>query len=701
MASDPTFIIAVNQASFLRNGIRDLTPTSISADSTCTICLDNLDSSDGGRVIQIRHCSHAFHHRCLVSWFRSSNGQHNSCPICRVQLFPNRYDDSQNQRSLSSEDIWEDYGMFDDLSDEESEPEILGTPIFMSSSAPPRPAFEQQDPRRSSARNTEFNLHRSGSDPLDLRGTYAGPIRSNVETEQVRQDIYRAVRATDGFEPLPACLLPQSEGAEYIPIAQRRRQQIEERIRTENPNEPDYRVQEEVNRQWSQRTQFMRDLEQLESIHGFVVPFLRAAGFHGDELRNRSHLTDQQYRAYGALLNRVMPREVFLPEYQVHLSDADQPVLADEVRHFFPLCDMDTVRMFSETTENLRLIHFVASGASRHYIRPAEGRRTLHTPIYNPPQFLDHRNRARDAPGMITNVESPYPSHRSNPTQTSRSMLEYVRSLRSTPSHTPMVIHSVFRHATGSTLALGTSNVYPMPRGPNAESLMNAEYLPSQWQPQNATISVAPPANMNSNVRGEAVATPAREELSRDHGVVDIPNSEILRLPPSPAGPNTWQIDASSSQRQSSSPGARTFGWNGFIPYSSVPASHHAVMIRDPNPAGAMIGALETGPARSAIPPSSQQLVWGFARYRDLFPTMNEADHASPFAIHFFQMPAEYVPIYNNFRRRILGISPSALMQLQFDRLFPRVATMECLSQATMNAQAQFLDNHRHDSTWS
>lgn len=399
MATDPTFIIAVDQATFLRNGLRDLTPSAISADhGTCSICLDDLNSRDGGRVVQIRHCNHAFHHRCLVSWFRSSNGQHNSCPNCRVQLFPSRYDESQNERLLNlvSQEMWEDHSLFDHLADEGSEPQILGDPIFMPSSTPPRLAFERQNGRHYGARNaTNFDFYRSGNDPIRLRGVnevYRRSIRSNAETErenQVRQDIARAVRATDGFEPLPACLLPRSEGEEYVGIEQRRRQQIEERIRTEYPDVPDDRVQEEVNRQWSQRTQFMRDLEQLESIRGFVVPFLRAAGLRGDELMSRSHLTNEQYRVYGVLLYRVMPRGVVMPQRRVHLIEADHPVLADEVRHFLPVDEAERHSLYPvgmdneardgpETTmENLRLTHFVASGASRHYIRLTEGRTQL------------------------------------------------------------------------------------------------------------------------------------------------------------------------------------------------------------------------------------------------------------------------------------------------------------------------------------
>ncbi len=43
----------------------------------CPICLGTVD---GGDTHQLTECSHTFHTKCIVQWFRSGNS---SCPLCR------------------------------------------------------------------------------------------------------------------------------------------------------------------------------------------------------------------------------------------------------------------------------------------------------------------------------------------------------------------------------------------------------------------------------------------------------------------------------------------------------------------------------------------------------------------------------------------------------------------------------------------
>ena len=48
--------------------------------STCTICLDKYEPDD---EVEIRHCGHTFHKKCLTSWEESGRSQGKLCPCCR------------------------------------------------------------------------------------------------------------------------------------------------------------------------------------------------------------------------------------------------------------------------------------------------------------------------------------------------------------------------------------------------------------------------------------------------------------------------------------------------------------------------------------------------------------------------------------------------------------------------------------------
>jgi hypothetical protein len=48
--------------------------------STCAICIEEYKEDD---IIEIRHCSHKFHKKCLASWENSDRSNRKLCPCCR------------------------------------------------------------------------------------------------------------------------------------------------------------------------------------------------------------------------------------------------------------------------------------------------------------------------------------------------------------------------------------------------------------------------------------------------------------------------------------------------------------------------------------------------------------------------------------------------------------------------------------------
>lgn len=50
------------------------------ANSTCAICLEKYIGED---EVEIRHCSHSFHKKCLIPWENSNRTNGKVCPCCR------------------------------------------------------------------------------------------------------------------------------------------------------------------------------------------------------------------------------------------------------------------------------------------------------------------------------------------------------------------------------------------------------------------------------------------------------------------------------------------------------------------------------------------------------------------------------------------------------------------------------------------
>lgn len=50
------------------------------SNSTCTICFEKYDQND---EVEIRHCGHTFHKKCLTTWETTGRSNGKLCPCCR------------------------------------------------------------------------------------------------------------------------------------------------------------------------------------------------------------------------------------------------------------------------------------------------------------------------------------------------------------------------------------------------------------------------------------------------------------------------------------------------------------------------------------------------------------------------------------------------------------------------------------------
>lgn len=61
-----------------------VTPSNLSLNPSCAICLENFDLSSD--VKQIPTCHHIFHRNCLTEWLL----RHGNCPMCRTIISSNQ-----------------------------------------------------------------------------------------------------------------------------------------------------------------------------------------------------------------------------------------------------------------------------------------------------------------------------------------------------------------------------------------------------------------------------------------------------------------------------------------------------------------------------------------------------------------------------------------------------------------------------------
>lgn len=89
---------------FFQVGLRRLpTPQNPHATAVddCTICLEGIHPR-AEQAVRIRACGHSFHMDCLRAWLQPLQIGQNSCPNCRLELFPAlRWDDFTTTEEIS------------------------------------------------------------------------------------------------------------------------------------------------------------------------------------------------------------------------------------------------------------------------------------------------------------------------------------------------------------------------------------------------------------------------------------------------------------------------------------------------------------------------------------------------------------------------------------------------------------------------
>ncbi|KAH7066580.1 hypothetical protein BKA63DRAFT_582740 [Paraphoma chrysanthemicola] len=81
--------LAEDEAAFLRIGLRTIGSVRTLPHYDCPVCHEKIQPP--AYAVEIIVCSHAFHRSCLLDWLHSDDTWHNSCPVCRVCLFPTRH----------------------------------------------------------------------------------------------------------------------------------------------------------------------------------------------------------------------------------------------------------------------------------------------------------------------------------------------------------------------------------------------------------------------------------------------------------------------------------------------------------------------------------------------------------------------------------------------------------------------------------
>ncbi len=69
----------------------------LEASPHCTICLNNFNA---GQDVAELGCRHFFHRDCIAQWLR----QHKTCPVCRQQVEPSQWTQTEKKRDGGARD---------------------------------------------------------------------------------------------------------------------------------------------------------------------------------------------------------------------------------------------------------------------------------------------------------------------------------------------------------------------------------------------------------------------------------------------------------------------------------------------------------------------------------------------------------------------------------------------------------------------
>ncbi|KAF2715407.1 hypothetical protein K504DRAFT_446269 [Pleomassaria siparia CBS 279.74] len=742
---------ANNQEDFFRTGLKDYKPSRIPGRERkkCSICLDDLTSSEKG--VKIRQCSHTFHYDCLLGWLKSQNRQHSSCPNCRIELFPSQHMTLQTRiqdeitRAVERGDL-EPLGVHPSLSirrlEDDSEyravmDRLLTTEILASQA--------RDDARDDDVASIGSEHHdRSGSRAFE-NGTFNLDlyVQDSARVSRARRDLDRATRVLTGQDPLPLSISPVTENGEYIGIEQRRRQQLEGRIRRATPNMSDDQVQEEVDRQWNQRTHFMLDLEQLESIREFV-------GAPGADLGQRQ-LNNAQLLRYGLLLSRVFPSGRLEPHRRIQLVGANLPILEDEVHHFFSTLDdhlheqrlndetlrwngdRDDERRFRDNMQEVRrLTDFVTSGASRHYILRSSPRSNRHSETVLAPVHTPVRSgTTARANGMTSRFWTFWarPPSSDIPQDSAPSDVSNYRGSEiledDDPARVRAPLNAETLDAMDTTISgFATANASSadmddmlMSQSAREYARREAVFSGEAFNEQESDFSRLRPPHRPILADPEWHAYFQRLRLGSYPRQIQAPSSEQVAPPDAPGlhSPSETTVlgrasrvgitrppplHSRSTSKISVPSSVRPGFWSSLADLFTPSASRPSISESETSPEATP--APEPAPEQPepegsihASPPTADHLISGAAKYLDLFPNLGSRLNArSLHPMSSVEMPRRYLPIFEEFRSRILRMHTDPLIQIQLDQLFPRAATMICLTKERIEDQARFLRRH-------
>ena len=321
----------------------------------------------------------------------------------------------------------------------------------------------------------------------------------------------RALEAVHELKPVPSCIMPDPATGEYTPI--------EERYRRLKILETDRISGVALEDRWRNRSAFVRDLERLEQLRLHLGP-QPASDNRPEPGLDQTRLLIE----YGALLNKLMPDNWhFTPDETgamrsewlrgAVIGSFDRELLQET--RLFSLLSIATERDTRQALEGIseravrfmladyRHNWFVNAGIFRHYMASESQLGGSSTVVPTPQAFMVER------PAQQREVSSSRPGEGS----------------RWQPGMSP------FRSSAAQSQSMRVSWFDEMPRGANAEALLDPEYL--QWRQEQGE-----PSRFNSPIAvGGASRTMSAEPVAaqqQSRPVVNGGSSTFTQLPRTP-----------------------------------------------------------------------------------------------------------------------------------------------------------------------